>query len=168
MSGNNDPDGQASQQYPFFFYGTLRRGQENYTLIRNYTVSELSAYVDNMALYAMGSFPMMVPGASPVYGELTTIFPHLYHFMLEKIDLLEGYRPYVNHCLYHRQLVSVQLDATSKPIQAWSYIGGQECLAPNASRVTEGDWVEYRNNLILQTRFARYITTTKPHNSELP
>lgn len=163
MSGSNE-----AEQHPFFFYGTLRHGQENYTLLRDYTISELPAHTDHMALYALGSFPMMVPGDGTVYGELTSIFPHLYHFMLEKIDLLEGYRPYVNHCLYHRQLIPVQLEATGETIEAWAYVGGDECLAPSALRVNEGDWVKHRNDLILKTRFARYITNVEVQKPDTP
>jgi gamma-glutamylcyclotransferase (GGCT)/AIG2-like uncharacterized protein YtfP len=161
-------EGDSGEQIPFFFYGTLRHGQENYTLLRNYTMSERTACTHNMELYALNSFPMMVPGDGIVYGELTTIFPHLYHYMLEKIDNLEGYRPYVNHCLYRRELIAVELLETGQSINAWAYVGSRQCLMPNSLRITEGDWVKYRNNLIRQTRFGRYIASVEATSTEPP
>src|SRR5258706_12548550 len=87
---------ESLEQLPLFTYGTLRRGQENYALLRGNTLNEISATLEGVALYSLYAYPMIVEGDSSdsgVHGELLTLHPRLYSRVLGDLDQLEGFRP---------------------------------------------------------------------------
>ncbi len=154
MSGINNTE----EPFPFFFYGTLRRGQQNYMLLRGHTESEEPAFAYQMELYSLGAFPMMVQGIEAVRGELVRLQPAVYHQLLGVFDHLEGYRPEVpEECLYHRELISVIPEANAQPVWAWAYIGNINQIRSRCIHVPQGDWVQYRVNLMKKTRFGRFM-----------
>ncbi len=150
-----------SEEYPFFFYGTLRKGQQNYALLRGRTVSEKPAFVRDMALYALGWYPLMVEGDGVVHGELMTIHSRCYTETVKGIDLLEGHNPQLpDICLYRRELISVYRTSSQPAIKAWAYVGALECVKKGIKpqRVEDGDWSKHQMRLIMGTRYERFIT----------
>lgn len=167
MFSAND-DVQDVTQYPFFVYGTLRRDQENYMLLRGRTVFEQTAFIKNMELYSLKTYPVMVVGEGVVYGELMTLHPRFYQDMIIEFDQLEGYNPHQPTLgLFQRQLLAVHLSEETT-IKAWVYIGNKELLMSFRYRVAipEGDWSEYRIQLIRETRFGRFILSGKSDKNE--
>ncbi|MEP7289981.1 MAG: gamma-glutamylcyclotransferase family protein, partial [Chloroflexota bacterium] len=47
----------AKLELPVFVYGSLRRDQKNYFLLRGKTVSEQPATLDRMGFYRFGGYP---------------------------------------------------------------------------------------------------------------
>src|SRR5207237_5097335 len=88
---------ERTEQLPLFTYGTLRRGQENYALLRGLTLSEISATLEGVALYSLYAYPMIVEGGADgdavVHGVLVTLHPRVYSRLLDDLDQLEGFRP---------------------------------------------------------------------------
>lgn len=148
------------EKYPFFFYGTLRKGQQNYALLRGRTVAEKPAVVRDMDLYALGSYPLMVRGEGVVQGELMTIHSNWYAETVKEIDFLEGHTPQItNKLLYQRELITVCLKNTAQEIQAWAYVGSLNCVQGiTPQQVSDGDWSKHQLRLIMGTRFEQYIS----------
>lgn len=151
-------DGSSPEQYPFFFYGTLRRGQENYTLLRWRTIHEQPARAPSMTLYSLKQFPIMAAGQSYVYGDLMILHPRLYHDLLVELDYLEGYdenNPISS--LLQRVLIPVEL-ASGRQVLAWAYLCGWRTLNayPNKQVIDHGDWVYHKERQHIEARFGRY------------
>lgn len=152
------------EKYPFFFYGTLRKGQQNYALLRGRTVSEEAAVVHGMELYALGWYPLMVAGEGMVQGELMTIHSHCYKETVKGIDFLEGHNSQIPQtCLYRRELITVQLTGSAQKvaqdIKAWAYVGSLDCVqGKKPRRIPDGDWSKHQLRLIMGTRFEQYIS----------
>jgi gamma-glutamylcyclotransferase (GGCT)/AIG2-like uncharacterized protein YtfP len=148
-------------QYPVFVYGTLRHGQQNYELVRNRTVSELHAHTTTMQLYAVGAFPMIVPGNGIVHGDLLHLQPFMYNELLRTLDHHEGCRVEDDgFSVYQRKLVPVQINATQHQTLAWAYVGQPAYLDADCTHIKSGDWVQYRWKAIQKTRFGRYLYDT--------
>ncbi len=114
---------------PFFVYGTLKRGQSNYTrLLAGQTINETRAWLPAAALYTAGPYPFLVqavdltPPGSIVIGELIEVLPERYPHVLALLDDLEDYVPGRVGNLYERIVVTVQ--TTSGLREAWTYIAG--------------------------------------------
>ena len=152
------------EEYPFFFYGTLRKGQQNYALLRGRTVSEKPAMVRDMELFALGSYPLMIAGNGIVQGELMKIHSHCYPETVKGIDLLEGHNPEIPEmCLYRRELITVRLMSSSSnlspELKAWAYVGSLDCVqGVKPRRVPDGDWSKHQMRLIMGTRYEQYIS----------
>lgn len=158
MSSQNNTNGDK-EQFPFFFYGTLRHDQENYMLLRGRTVSEQAAQISDMELYSLKTYPVMVGGVGTVHGELMWLYPRFYHEMVAEFDQLEGYQPTDPEAgLFRRVLLTVCAESGLQ-VRAWAYLGNDSLLETFSFRVKvpEGDWVAYRNRLIMGTRFGRFI-----------
>lgn len=141
--------------FPLFVYGTLRRGQENYTLLRGYTVSETPSYVDGLSLYALNAYPIAVPGPDSIIGELMTLNPKVYARLLNKLDEIE-YNTGRAQGLLFRTTCTV-LTATG-PRTAWIYRARSADLSEQ-SRIKHGDWVRYQLDRITDTRLRHYLPT---------
>lgn len=141
-------------QTPIFAYGTLRHGERNYMrLLCGYTVSEFAAEVDNMRLYSLGAFPVMLD-AEPeagvtVKGEVMVLHPLHYPRLLAELDRLEGYNPNAPQReselgLYRRVRRRVRLSGGAEA-WAWLYIGNPEVLALHPYvEIPHGDWLRYQ------------------------
>ncbi|NDJ85138.1 MAG: gamma-glutamylcyclotransferase [Chloroflexi bacterium] len=155
MSGETDTE----EKYPFFFYGTLRRGQPNYALLRSNTSIEEPALAPQMELYSLGNFPMMVPGDHTVRGELVTLEHRIYDQLKERIDYLEGFRPFVaGECLYQRNLIQVVREADGERVWAWAYVGTRDFVLGRYPQVPGEDWTAHQMNIMMNTRFARFVS----------
>jgi gamma-glutamylcyclotransferase (GGCT)/AIG2-like uncharacterized protein YtfP len=146
---------QPVDQLPLFVYGTLRRGQENYSLLRGNTLAELPAFLEGMALYSLRSYPMIVEGESVVRGELLTLHPRVYIRLLADLDQLEGYIP-GQPSRFQRMERCIQTENGTRML-AWVYVGDVNILEhePHVA-IPHGDWCRYRHELIQGTRFGHF------------
>jgi gamma-glutamylcyclotransferase (GGCT)/AIG2-like uncharacterized protein YtfP len=76
----------------FFVYGTLKRGESNYGLLRPYVAQSFSATVFG-DLYDCGPWPALVAGNGTVEGELVRVPSALMGEVVVALDGLEGYDP---------------------------------------------------------------------------
>lgn len=111
-----------------FVYGTLKPGEANFTAYcSGYVKSQEEAYVKGL-LYALPvGYPAVTEGNNKVRGVLLT-FNLNTDFVLQNLDLLEGYQP--NRALdlneYNRRLVAVY-DLDDQIIdRAWCYFMTRE------------------------------------------
>lgn len=136
-------------QLPFFVYGTLRPGQANYgLLLKGYTVAEIPAKIEGMALYSLRTFPIIVDAdpQSTVRGELMVIHPMHYEQAVRALDHLEGYDPALDteSSLYRRVKRHVLLDSGGSAL-AWLYLGNRELLSDYVhAPIPGGDWLRYQ------------------------
>ncbi|MGA9173521.1 MAG: gamma-glutamylcyclotransferase family protein [Thermoactinomyces sp.] len=129
---------------PFFFYGTLRPGFENYEgILRNKTVSEMPATMKGK-MYSVDtetSYPCVIEGNDTIQGELMYIKENLYWDVLKDLDWLEDYQEGDEEgSMYLRRLREVILENGEKAI-AWVYIWNKEVR--EELYVKSGDWKRY-------------------------
>jgi gamma-glutamylcyclotransferase (GGCT)/AIG2-like uncharacterized protein YtfP len=129
--------------WPVFVYGTLRPGQENYALLRGFTVAEEPAYAAHLDLFALPSYPMALSGSGTVVGDLLFLAPAIYRRLLQHLDDLEGWVPNQIGCQFRRVPCRVTTQARLRQ-PAWMYIGNRPHLGAEAVRIDHGDWVRYR------------------------
>jgi gamma-glutamylcyclotransferase (GGCT)/AIG2-like uncharacterized protein YtfP len=136
-------------QLPFFVYGTLRPGQANYRLLlKGYTVAEIPAKIEGMALYSLRTFPIIVDAGpdSVVQGDLMVVHPVHYEQAVRALDHLEGYDPALDpeSSLYRRVRRQVLLDTGGSAL-AWVYLGNRALLSDYMhAPIPDGDWLRYQ------------------------
>jgi gamma-glutamylcyclotransferase (GGCT)/AIG2-like uncharacterized protein YtfP len=144
------------EHLPFFVYGTLRPGEENYErLAAGTTLREVPAVLPGHTMYA-GRYPCVVEdngegedkGASGVVGNLLFIHPARYEQVLAAFDALERFDPMQEDPWYRRVRRAVDYaaeDGSTRHITAWVYLGGRATRATytEADRVPSGDWFVY-------------------------
>jgi gamma-glutamylcyclotransferase (GGCT)/AIG2-like uncharacterized protein YtfP len=144
------------EHLPFFVYGTLRPGEENYQLFAaGKTLREIPAVLLQHTMYA-GRYPCVVEdagagegeGGSRVIGDLLFIHPTLYEQVLAAFDALERFDPTHEDPWYRRVTRTVDYVAEDGSIRrstAWVYLGGRATRATytEADRVSSGDWFAY-------------------------
>lgn len=141
------------EQYPFFFYGTLRHGQPNYTVLRYRTVYEQLARATSKILYSLKKYPIMAPGKGIVYGEMMDLHPRFYRELMTELDYLEGYDE-TNPVSSELQRCLIPVEVQSGKIQlAWTYMVGHSIVDNYPLRIPlpHGDWVYFQKQQ-LQTR----------------
>jgi gamma-glutamylcyclotransferase (GGCT)/AIG2-like uncharacterized protein YtfP len=153
-----------SEQLPLFVYGTLRRNQENYILLRGHTLAEVPATITGMTLYSLLAYPVMIEGnegdpaqveISIVHGELMTIHPRVYSRLLDDLDQLEGYR--AGEDTFYKRVVRCVRTASGTEINAWMYLGEKRFLEHvRHTHIPHGDWCRFRHDLIHGLRFGRF------------
>lgn len=147
-----------TEQYPFFFYGTLRHGQENYTILRYRTVYEQLARATGKILYSLKQYPIMAPGKGTVYGELMDLHPRFYRELMAELDYLEGYDE-TNPVSCELQRCLIPVEVQSGKIQlAWTYMVGQSIVDNYPLRIPlpHGDWVYFQKQQLQTRRNGRY------------
>ncbi|MCQ3931603.1 MAG: hypothetical protein DPW16_14185 [Chloroflexi bacterium] len=156
-----------SEQYPFFFYGTLRHSQENYVFLRGRTVYEQSASAQGMTLFSMRSYPVMTTGSKAVRGELMIIHPRFYYDMLGELDRMEGFNPHQpEDCLFRRELITVETEAGAL-ISAWAYMGNDEMVKRlTLEEVPDGDWDLFLLRQMKGTRLEKFLPPGKLEAAE--
>lgn len=138
-------------KYPLFVYGTLKRGESNYSFyLAGRTTCEQLATLICAALYTEGRYPYLVAGAGltgsaeQVYGTLMTIHPDHYIEVMQHIDGLEDYTPGDPNNWYERVIQTVQI--AEGPIEAWTYVAGTKVLtaiqAGRYMKIPGGMWSE--------------------------
>ncbi len=154
----------APDQLPLFTYGTLRRGQENYMLLRGNTLAEIPAQINNVALYSLRAYPMLLDGDGTVHGDLMTLHPRIYSRLIADLDQLEGYYPDRESRFVRAQRVA--RTESGAEVLAWVYIGNARVLeAETHVLIPHGDWCRYRHDLVRGTRFGRFETQVEQHEN---
>ncbi len=131
------------EELPFFVYGTLRRGQGNYRLLRGRTVREVRARLTTARLYDIGGLPMAIEGKGQVTGEIMTISPNFYEDMLARLDRLEGVDHEHPDRGFYRRVICTPFTEDGKSTRAWVYLGTPEYM-DNAQYISHGDWARHR------------------------
>jgi gamma-glutamylcyclotransferase (GGCT)/AIG2-like uncharacterized protein YtfP len=121
----------------FFCYGTLRKGDCRYRVMKELGIlSERPGKVRGR-LYDCGAYPAITldaPQKAVVHGDFIRI--HDLDEAFRRLDAIEGYRSGGGQNLYNRRLVSVRLDDRSVRV-AWIY----EYARPLPKTViASGDW----------------------------
>lgn len=157
-----------SEQYPFFFYGTLRHSQENYVFLRGRTVYEQPAYAHGMSLYSMRSYPVMTPGTRAVRGELMILHPRFYYDMLGELDRMEGFDPQqAEDCMFRRELITVETEAGAE-ISAWAYMANDELVKRlTLEEVPDGDWDLFLLRQMKGTRLEKFLPPGKLETADI-
>jgi gamma-glutamylcyclotransferase (GGCT)/AIG2-like uncharacterized protein YtfP/cation transport regulator ChaC len=115
-----------------FVYGTLRRHEENHSLLKEAELHYEQAWAEGR-LYDTGKgYPAMKEGEGRVYGEIYKINDALLHKLDDIEDFIEGRE----ENLYNRQLQEVNTD--QGPVEAFVYYGLGEKMFQN--EVSSGDW----------------------------
>lgn len=138
------------EHLPFFVYGTLRPGEDNYQLFAaGKTLREIPAVLPRHTMYA-GRYPCVVEdeGGSRVVGDLLFIHHTQYEQVLAAFDALERFDPTQEDPWYRRVTRTVDYvaeDGSPRRITAWVYLGGRATRATytEADRVSSGDWFAY-------------------------
>lgn len=135
---------------PFFVYGTLRNGQDNYPRhLDGRTEDEATGVVDGYRMLGYeDGFPFALDGepGETITGEVMWIKPEQYETVLASMDRLEGYNPERENRsknLYTREVVTVLLDDGSS-VQAWMYVSTYEygyLLSRGVPAIPSGDWL---------------------------
>lgn len=159
MSCQANPPGESTSsqtpaQLPLFVYGTLRRGQPNYMIIRGYTVRERSAVVHGFDLYVTSSYPVAIPGSSTLIGELIELESMVYSHLLDLLDEIEGTNPRFASGLLQRFLCEAHTE--QGPVTAWMY-HAESLDGYRAACIPHGDWVKYQAERLGNTRFKNYV-----------
>lgn len=153
---------QFPEEYYIFVYGTLLKGQRNYTHYLAPNEPCASAVLNGYHMFDIGSYPGIVPGKGNVKGEIYRINAR----QLSAIDRLE-----VEGDLYIRTPVTVTIDDdTNLHVNAYIYNRNVEGLSEipydeQPYEKAEKVWyVSYGSNL-LEERLAYYIKGgTCPYN----
>lgn len=135
---------------PFFVYGTLRNGQDNYPRhLAGHTENEAAGIVANYRMIGYDDgFPFALDGGpgDTITGEVMWIKPESYETVLASMDHLEGYKPTRQNRrknLYNREVVTVLL-ADGSSVQAWMYVSTYDydyLIARGIPAIPSGDWL---------------------------
>jgi gamma-glutamylcyclotransferase (GGCT)/AIG2-like uncharacterized protein YtfP len=130
---------QPSTQEPIIVavYGSLKRGFYNHRLLEESTFMA-EGQVDGLAMYSLGSYPMVVPGNGQVAVELYEVD----QLTFAQLDRLEGFPIF-----YGRQVVTV--NTAHCPVQAWIYVGRREQVK-GQRRVRSGQWQQQDRQWLLR------------------
>ncbi|MBN2472261.1 MAG: gamma-glutamylcyclotransferase [Anaerolineae bacterium] len=148
------PGSFPDDQIPLFVYGTLRRTQENYTLLRGYTLHEQAARIEGFALYSVNTYPVVTPGDRTVYGELMWLNPHVYERVLQRLDEFERFRVRPETGTLQRTLCEANTGSIIR--RAWLYQAEKTLVRPE-QLVPHGDWVKAQIARLTGTRLERYL-----------
>nr|WP_256449140.1 SH3 domain-containing protein [Paeniglutamicibacter quisquiliarum] len=137
----------AHGQHPVAVYGTLRKGQSAYHLLRGRTTSETRTRIANFNMYLKPDqtwWSFIIPSSSSarsVVVERMDIRPASYRATLADLDKWERFDPRkpLADQNYNRKLVT---DKDGK--RSWAYVGASKIsnyLVKNGIRVTSGDYL---------------------------
>ena len=130
------------ERLPVFVYGTLRPGGLAFRRIALFVRGIERAVLLGADLYDLGAYPMALPGAGIVVGELLTVHDEVYAYALHGLDRYEGYDAARDDGLYLRQRVTVT-PSEGRPVTAWTYLGKPETVAGRPI-IAGGDWLAAR------------------------
>jgi gamma-glutamylcyclotransferase (GGCT)/AIG2-like uncharacterized protein YtfP len=133
------------KQYPFFVYGTLRRGMSNHRYyFHKKTIREEAATIQGELFVRGYSLPYMFEGDKKVHGEVMWVDEKDYVRMLADLDSLEGYNPKRNpkYNHYNRKLVNVTLSDGTQ-VEAWAYFCADTRAKNGCRAIPHGDYVLY-------------------------
>ena len=138
-----------SAPLPYFVYGTLRRGFDNYRWhLAEETINEVPAVLDSAAMYAGPGYPQVVfpsPG-NKVVGTLMYIDDQRLDDVLRSLDRLEGFEGEGKNNHHERIAVNVTA-ALGETVRAHTYVLPQSRAdtMTQSGRIPTGDWVLHNN-----------------------
>ncbi len=136
------------KQYPVAVYGTLRKGQKAYYMVKGRTTSEVKTKIVSHDLFLRRDLTWlsyMVPAknrGSRVVAERMTLKRGSYASTIAALDRYERFdprQPMANQS-YNRKLVKDQ-----QGNQVWAYVGSSKMskyLSKNGIRVNSGDYLK--------------------------
>ncbi|NET00217.1 MAG: gamma-glutamylcyclotransferase [Sphaerospermopsis sp. SIO1G2] len=104
-----------------FVYGTLKPGESNYYLCKNYVIAAKPAIAYGKLFHLPVGYPAMTPGDDHVHGYLLS-FPDSQ--ILPTLDDLEDYHPSksVSENLYQREYIKIFQPTGESLGWAWVYL----------------------------------------------
>lgn len=138
----------TSGQYPFAVYGTLRKGQSAYHVLKGRTTKETKTKVPSFSMYLRPHqtwWSFIIPSntaSHTVVVERMDIKPALYNATMRNLDSWERFDPSkpLADQNYNRRLVT---DKDGR--RSWAYVGASKIskyLTKNGIRVTSGDYLK--------------------------
>jgi gamma-glutamylcyclotransferase (GGCT)/AIG2-like uncharacterized protein YtfP len=119
-----------------FVYGTLRRHEENHSLLKEAQLQCEQAWIEGKLFDTNRGYPALKEGEGTVYGEVYRINDEL----LVKLDEIEDYIEGREGNLYNRQFQKVNTD--QGPVEAFVYYGLEDKMFQ--SEISSGDWKVHR------------------------
>ncbi|MEC4803759.1 MAG: gamma-glutamylcyclotransferase family protein [Jaaginema sp. PMC 1079.18] len=107
-----------------FVYGTLLSGESNCHYLKN-AAFVAEDILENALLYNCGPYPMLLPGAGRVHGQV-------YHVPLCDLPALDALEGHPHH--YYRQIIALH-SGTS----AWVYFGREQYVT-SCQLIVSGRW----------------------------
>lgn len=138
------------ENLPFFVYGTLRTGENNWErFLKDRTVEEIPAVLPDHKMF-IDEFPFVTDAedGSSINGNLVYPKPELYDAVTRDLDGLEQYDPTTDTGWYMRvvrEAVVQNENGESQKVRAWVYHGGPGILSDMDEKKLElsGDWLVY-------------------------
>jgi gamma-glutamylcyclotransferase (GGCT)/AIG2-like uncharacterized protein YtfP len=138
------------EKLPFFVYGTLRTGEDNWKrFLKGRTEQEIPAVLpDHKMFVEVFPFVMDDNDGRQVRGNLVYPRAELYEAVLRDLDGLEEYDPTTGSGWYLRVIrEATYQDSTGQTqrIRAWVYQGGPDVISDLNEKQLElsGDWLLY-------------------------
>ena len=105
-----------------FVYGTLKRGEPNFRRYVAHALTVEPAVIRGRLYHLPQGYPgLRLDGHAVVHGEAMT-FPDL-QATLAAVDPLEDCDPARPECsLYRREIHTIHLQASGRPVRAWVYV----------------------------------------------
>lgn len=117
---------QASQQLPFFVYGTLLPGEANFYLWREAIAGYRPAILGGARLFSLGRFPMIIDAPmGEVRGLVVDIRPSSYQAALSLLDQLEGVHLYPVRGPGYMRMRRLVRPMGGSAVVAWVYVGDE-------------------------------------------
>lgn len=126
-----------STPLPLFVYGTLLSDQPAFYLIAAHVVKSAPATVLGLTLHDAGHYPIAVPGADHITGEVHWLRTAGYAALIKKLDIYEGAE-------YTRQRYQALLTADRQLVDVWVFVGilkHGKCFP----LIADGNWRNWLN-----------------------
>ena len=123
-----------------FVYGTLKPGESNYYLCKNYVIAAKPAIAHGKLFHLPIGYPAMTLGQDQVHGYLLSFANSQ---LLPTLDELEDYDPKQpkSENIYNRQYIEVFQPKEASLGQAWAYLMTPEKVSQFAGiPVLDGCW----------------------------
>lgn len=138
------------ERLPFFVYGTLRTGEDNWErFLKDRTVQETPAVLPDHKMF-VDVFPFITDAqdGSQVKGNLVYPKAELYQAVMLDLDGLEEYDPATDSGWYLRVIREVVYQDSAgqgQRVRAWVYHGGPDIISNINEKGLElsGDWLTY-------------------------
>lgn len=142
--------GAGVEKLPFFVYGTLRTGEDNWErFLKNRTEQEIPAVLPGHKMF-VDVFPFVTDAGegSQVTGNLVYPRPELYEAVTRDLDGLEEYDPATDTGWYMRVIrEAVYKDSAghTQRVRVWVYHGGPDIINDLDEKNLElsGDWLTH-------------------------
>lgn len=122
---------------PLFVYGTLMSDQRAFHRLADAVTRSAPARLPDADLYVVSWYPIAVPGAGQIHGEVHWLAADASHRVLAQLDEYEGDE-------YVRAVRRVTL-ADGDEVEAWVYLG-DAAAAHGLAHLNHGDWRRFHGD----------------------